>query len=72
MTIAAAKLPGTSGWVQLAFFVIAGLAWVIPAAALSTGCKSRTGQRLSARPRILFLSFQKPGLSSTSKILTSW
>jgi uncharacterized protein DUF2842 len=32
MTIAAAKLPGTSGWVQLAFFVIAGLAWVIPAA----------------------------------------
>jgi uncharacterized membrane protein YhaH (DUF805 family) len=34
MTIAAAKLPGTSGWVQLAFFMIAGLAWVVPAAAL--------------------------------------
>ena len=34
MTIAAAQLPGTSGWVQLAFFMIAGLAWVIPAAAL--------------------------------------
>ena len=34
MTIAAAKLPGTSGWVQLGFYAIAGLAWVIPAAAL--------------------------------------
>jgi hypothetical protein len=36
MTIAAAKLPGTSGLVQLAYFVIVGLAWVIPAAALVT------------------------------------
>jgi hypothetical protein len=34
MTIAAAKLPGMSGWVQLAYFVGAGLAWVIPAGAL--------------------------------------
>ena len=34
MTVAAAKLPGTSGLVQLLFYVIAGLAWVIPAAAL--------------------------------------
>ena len=34
MTVAAAKLPGTSGWTQLAYFVIAGLAWVIPAGAL--------------------------------------
>jgi hypothetical protein len=34
MTLAAAKLPGTSGWTQLAYFVVAGLAWVIPAAAL--------------------------------------
>ena len=34
MTLAAAKLPGTSGWTQLAYFVVAGLAWVNPAAAL--------------------------------------
>lgn len=34
MTIAAAKLPGTSGLVQLAYFVVAGLVWVIPAGAI--------------------------------------
>ena len=34
MTVAAAKLPGTSGWVQLAFFVVAGLLWVLPAGVL--------------------------------------
>ncbi|MHA1189636.1 MAG: DUF2842 domain-containing protein [Alphaproteobacteria bacterium] len=34
MTIAAAKLPGTSGLVQLVFFVIAGLIWVLPAGLL--------------------------------------
>jgi hypothetical protein len=34
MTLAAARLPGTSGWVQLAYFIVAGLAWVIPAGAL--------------------------------------
>lgn len=34
MTVAAAKLPGTSGLVQLAYFTVAGLVWVIPAAAL--------------------------------------
>ena len=34
MTVAAAKLPGTSGWTQLAYFAMAGLLWVIPAAAL--------------------------------------
>ncbi len=34
MTIAAAKLPGTSGLVQFAYYVVAGLLWVIPAAAL--------------------------------------
>ena len=34
MTIAAAKLPGASGWVQLAYFAVAGLIWVIPAAAI--------------------------------------
>lgn len=32
MTLAAAKLPGTSGVVQLLFYVVAGLAWVAPAA----------------------------------------
>ncbi len=31
MTIAAAKLPGTSGLVQLIYYVIAGLLWVLPA-----------------------------------------
>lgn len=36
MTIGAAKLPGTSGWVQLAYYVVAGLVWVIPAAAMVT------------------------------------
>jgi hypothetical protein len=34
MTIAAAKLPGTSGMTQLIYFTVAGLIWVIPAAAL--------------------------------------
>ena len=34
MTVAAAKLPGTSGWVQLVFYVVAGLVWVIPAGVL--------------------------------------
>ena len=34
MTVAAAKLPGTSGLVQFAYFLTAGLLWVIPAGAL--------------------------------------
>ena len=34
MTVAAAKLPGTSRLTQLIFYAITGLAWVIPAAAL--------------------------------------
>jgi hypothetical protein len=34
MTVASAKLPGSPGWVELAFFVVAGLIWVIPAGAL--------------------------------------
>lgn len=34
MTIAAAKLPGTSGLVQLVFYAVAGLIWTLPAAAL--------------------------------------
>ena len=31
MTVAAAKLPGASGLVQLLYFVVAGLVWVVPA-----------------------------------------
>ncbi len=31
MTIGAARLPGTSLWVQTAFYAVAGLIWVIPA-----------------------------------------
>lgn len=34
MTVAAAKLPGTSGLVQFLFFLVAGLIWVIPAGLL--------------------------------------
>jgi hypothetical protein len=34
MTVAAAKLPGTSGWMQLAYYAVAGLIWVIPAGVL--------------------------------------
>lgn len=34
MTIAAAKLPGTSIATQTIFFVVAGLIWVIPAGLL--------------------------------------
>ncbi len=34
MTVAAARLPNASGWAQLIFFMVAGLLWVLPAAAL--------------------------------------
>lgn len=34
MTIAAAKLPGTSHLFQMVYFLIAGLIWVVPAAGL--------------------------------------
>ena len=34
MTIAAAKLPGTSRLTQLVYFIVAGLIWVVPAGAL--------------------------------------
>jgi len=34
MTIAAAKLPGTSALVQLTYFAVAGLLWVLPAGAI--------------------------------------
>jgi len=34
MTVAAAKLPGTSGLTQLMFYLVTGLAWVVPAGAI--------------------------------------
>lgn len=34
MTIAAAKLPGTSGLAQLVYYAVAGLLWALPAAGL--------------------------------------
>lgn len=34
MTIAATRLPGTSGFVQFAFYAVAGLLWALPAAGL--------------------------------------
>lgn len=34
MTVAAAKLPGASGLTQLVFYAVAGLIWIVPAAAL--------------------------------------
>ncbi len=34
MTVAAAKLPGTSGLVQLIYYAVAGLLWAVPAAGL--------------------------------------
>ena len=34
MLIAAAILPGQSGFVQFAYYLVAGIAWVIPAGAI--------------------------------------
>ncbi|MEM0908200.1 MAG: DUF2842 domain-containing protein [Pseudomonadota bacterium] len=34
MMLAVALLPGTNGWVQLAFYTFFGLAWVVPIGAL--------------------------------------
>jgi hypothetical protein len=31
MTIGAARLPGSSLWVQTAYYAVAGLIWVVPA-----------------------------------------
>ena len=45
MTIAAAKLPGTSGLTQLVYFVVAGLAWVLPAGALIAWMVKPRGKR---------------------------
>lgn len=36
MTIAAAKLPGTSTLTQTVFYAVAGLLWVLPAGAIIT------------------------------------
>jgi len=41
MTIAVAKLPGTSGLTQLAYFAFAGLAWIVPAGALIAWMQKR-------------------------------
>lgn len=43
MTIAAAKLPGAAWPVQLVFFLVAGLAWVLPAAPLVTWMQKPDG-----------------------------
>ena len=46
MTIAAAKLPGTSGLVQLIYYATAGLLWVLPAGLIIWWmAKPRTGDR---------------------------
>lgn len=36
MTIAIAVLPGTAWWIQGIYYVVAGLAWVLPAGLLIT------------------------------------
>jgi hypothetical protein len=36
MVLAVRLLPGTSGYVQLAYYVVAGLVWVLPVGALIT------------------------------------
>jgi hypothetical protein len=46
MTIAAAKLPGASRTTQLVFYVVAGLAWVIPAGALIAWMQRPEGKRV--------------------------
>jgi len=46
MTIAAAKLPGTSGLMQLIYYAAAGLLWVLPAGLIIWWmAKPRTGDR---------------------------
>ena len=69
MTVAAAKLPGASGLVQLVFFVVAGLIWVIPAAALITWMsKARKAESLSADfPQPVLSASHSPGDRSTSR-----
>lgn len=45
MTVAAAKLPGTSGLTQLIYYVVAGLIWIIPAGALIAWMVKPRGKR---------------------------
>jgi hypothetical protein len=49
MTVAAAKLPGTSRLTQLVFYVVGGLAWVVPAGALIAWMQKPSGKRELAR-----------------------
>jgi hypothetical protein len=49
MTVAAAKLPGTSRLTQLIFYVVGGLAWVIPAGALIAWMQKPNRKRELAR-----------------------
>jgi hypothetical protein len=43
--LANVALPGTSGWVQAAYYVVAGLAWTLPAGVLVTWMvKPRPGE----------------------------
>lgn len=50
MTVAAAKLPGTSRLTQLVFYVVGGLAWVIPAGALIAWMQKPRRKSELARP----------------------
>lgn len=36
MTLAVAILPGTSGWIQAGYYIVAGLLWVLPAGLVVT------------------------------------
>ena len=49
MTVAAAKLPGTSGLTQTLFYAIAGLLWVIPAGFVITWMQRPDRGRDAAR-----------------------
>ena len=50
MSIAGARLPGTTVVVQTLFFAIAGLLWVVPAGLIIPGC-SGPSDRLTAALR---------------------
>jgi hypothetical protein len=49
MTVAAARLPGTSVLTQTIFYAVAGLVWVIPAGAIITWMQrpERSGEKPS-------------------------
>ena len=36
MSLAVSILPGTSGWTQAGYYIIAGLVWVLPAGVIVT------------------------------------